>query len=1126
VCAGDYVDNCDSAAGTPLKSGILQDYWPEGTDPDDAEARFGLMDFNNDGSPSTSTPCIPESNASSFFTNVQNAVPVNVTTELVNGLYWGIRLFRGDMNASCDPLTGDTETCRKNFILVLTGGNGADTPAVAYDPGTGTGDAYVFGDHELASAPAVTLPPECSSLTNNLSINACYGYEVDHHDNDGTQNVSLYIVNAMGVNGDILAEAASVGGGNYYNVTEPSQLRDELKQALQDIIKRAASGTAASVLASGEGSGANLVQAVFYPRRRFRDTATGAYDEILWVGRLSNFWYYVDPYFEYSNMREERNDELATYLDNAKYVLDLTEDYVAVLEYDEINEQVMATRQEDTDADGGGDVAVDPDVTFEDLGSMWEAGEALWNRDIAADPRTIYFNISNSASMAIFNSTEYNAASAAERAEFNTYVQAVDDAEALDIINYLNGEDVAGYRGRTVDATGDGIKRVWKLGDVLNSTPKIVSFIPNNKYDEVYGYLGYEQTYEDFYNDVAKDADLVTYPLGSSERYKNRGMVFAGGNDGMLHAFKLGRLEVEWSGQVDDRKGRLMCVDLAGNYIECTDLGREMWAFIPKNALPYLKYQLDGGYCHVFTVDLSPYIFDASINPPAGCVEADPAECTKTEESWRTVLIGGMRYGGACRNLGTACSMDMDELDDAGAIDDYDCVNTPVDGLGLSSYFALDITDPENPTFLWEFNDPGLGFTTTGPAVIRQSARKVNASGTDVENDHTKNGYWFVVLGSGPTGPIDTNADQFLGRSDQNLKYFVLDLKTGALEATIDTGVENAFAGSMINVSQDVDFDYQDDVLYTGYVKKNSVANPDTGTFYWTQGGVGRLVMKEDLFQNPGSPASSINLTRERFEFQWSPVIDDIGPVTAAVAMLQDNEANVLWLYFGSGRYFYEVDKDPGGSNTGSDDPDGARAIFGITDPCYNGATGNFTYSDEPTRNIDCSGVAYEVTLADLDNMTDLENIVLYSSGARRGWYINLDPTGTYDVLDEETWEPTGETIDFSAERVITDPLSSITEIVYFTTYKPYADLCSISGESYLWAVQYSTGGSAEALMKGSALIQVSTGAIEKVDLSTQFGGKGGRRSSSMTGKPPTAQGLSIFSTPPPEERVIHIKER
>ena len=390
-------------------------------------------------------------------------------------------------------------------------------------------------------------------------------------------------------------------------------------------------------------------------------------------------------------------------------------------------------------------------------------------------------------------------------------------------------------------------------------------------------------------------ADSTHYITSSA--YKNRGMIFAGANDGMLHAIKLGTLELKWAGQSATEKAKL----------SGTNLGQEMWAFIPKNALPYLTYDTDSGYCHVYTVDLTPYVFDASIGRPAGCSETDVADCIKSASTWRTIVIGGMRYGGACRKQGVACNSGSD------------CVNTPIvdpadatKGLGYSSYFALDVTDQNNPQLLWEFSDPALGFSTSGPTVVR-----INAKNPDGTSDNNKNGHWFVVFGSGPTGPIDTSAQQFLGRSDQPLKIFVLNLPDGSLAATIPTGIPTAFAGSVYNATLDADLNYQDDVMYVPYVKKctatTSICTVDT----WTDGGVGRITTKEDV-----NPANWV----------WSKVIDGVGPLTSSVVKLQNNATHMLWLFFGTGRYFYEL---TGGD---ADDGSGQRAVFGFKDPCFTSA--------------------------------------------------------------------------------------------------------------------------------------------------------------------------------------------
>jgi type IV pilus assembly protein PilY1 len=138
--------------------------------------------------------------------------------------------------------------------------------------------------------------------------------------------------------------------------------------------------------------------------------------------------------------------------------------------------------------------------------------------------------------------------------------------------------------------------------------------------------------------------------------------------------------------------------------------------------------------------------------------------------------------------------------------------------------------------------------------------------------------------------------------------------------------------------------------------------------------------------------------------------------------------------------------------------------------------------------------------LSDIDNATTTAP----TTESTNGWYITLD----------------------SSERVITDPLASSTGAIFFTTFAPSPDICEYGGSTYLWAVKYNTGGAVASSLKGKAILQVSTGVIEEINLKTAFAEKGGRRSAGMLGMPPTGQGLSILSQPPPVKRVIHVKER
>jgi type IV pilus assembly protein PilY1 len=116
-------------------------------------------------------------------------------------------------------------------------------------------------------------------------------------------------------------------------------------------------------------------------------------------------------------------------------------------------------------------------------------------------------------------------------------------------------------------------------------------------------------------------------------------VVYFGANDGMLHA-------------VFDEE------DPPSAPIPNTP-GTEMWAFIPPDQLPRLKYLIEGT-SHLSYVDSTPKIYFKDDNHN-GIIETTPPEDDMV------ILVCGERKGG-------------------------------------TSYFALDVTDPFNPDFLWRVN--------------------------------------------------------------------------------------------------------------------------------------------------------------------------------------------------------------------------------------------------------------------------------------------------------------------------------------------------------------------------------------------------------------------------------------
>jgi type IV pilus assembly protein PilY1 len=800
----------------------------------------------------------------------------------------------------------------------------------------------------------------------------------------------------------------------FFKAEDATEIKEKIATAILDILRHVASGSAVSILASSEGSGANLLQAVYYPKKIFGAT------EVDWIGEMQNLWYYVDPNFQTSSIREDTNISGTSDAN----ILNLASDYALELFYD--TDGKTKARRYSTDVQGGSKTYVDT-VLLEDINDLWKAGMLLFQRNLTSSPRTIYTTTNGSSFLTNNFSTTNNTA-------LKPYLQATDDAEATKIIDYVHGTDQIDYRSRTV--TIGGTTGVWRLGDIVDSSPSIQSSIPVGSFHKAPP-------------DGYSDSSYLAYTRSST--YSGRGMAYAGGNDGMLHAFKHGKLEQAWTGKGTNDKARLANPDTT------TALGSEVWAFIPKNSLPYLKYMTDPDYCHLYFVDAPNLIIDASIGDSAASY-SDPKPADGS--SWKTILIGGMGLGGASRITSASCTTGA-----AGT-----CVKTPVidpadssKGLGYSSYFALDVTSPNSPSLLWEFSNPDLGFSTSGPAIIR------------IGNPF-QNGKWFAVFASGPTGPIEPNYRQFLGKSDQHLRIFVVDLKTGTLVRTIDTGIANAFGGSLYNATLDTDRGdktsagrYSDDILYLGYTKQNGTV--------WTSGGVIRITTKEDI--NPNN-------------WGWSTVIDNIGPITAAVTKLQDRTKRKLWLYFGTGRFFYRL-----GATT--DDASGQQAVYGLQEPCYNTATG-------PVNDIDNTCTS-SLTITNLDDKTsDTSSSTLTSSA--KGWYVNLAAASG----------------NIGGERVITEPLAISSGAVFFTTYTPSTDTCSVGGNTNIWATKYDSG--TQVYVEGVAITQVSTGAVHQLNLGTVFTERGGRRSAGITGMPPKGQGLSVVVRPKPLRKILQMKEK
>ena len=277
-----------------------------------------------------------------------------------------------------------------------------------------------------------------------------------------------------------------------------------------------------------------------------------------WLGDIQALWFYVDPIVKFSGIFE------------------------------------------DTDEDQKLNLAADRSPGNDSLTvkALWKAGEKLHGRD--ASNRKVY-TLLDPSKILTDPANQFNYSTAAKLTALKPLmdISALDVDPAEEMIDYVLGTDGT-LRSRKV-THGLFTNTEWKLGDVINSTPQIQGNTAQNKYDIEYGDASYGQ-------------------FTKSTNYKTNNYVYAGSNDGMMHAFKLGLVST-----VKDPANPFKIAEIT----DTTDIGKEMWAYIPKNVLPYLKYCSDPDYCHQFLVDGAPLLFDASINKYTGCTSSNYWECPR-----------------------------------------------------------------------------------------------------------------------------------------------------------------------------------------------------------------------------------------------------------------------------------------------------------------------------------------------------------------------------------------------------------------------------------------------------------------------------------------------------------------
>jgi type IV pilus assembly protein PilY1 len=812
----------------------------------------------------------------------------------------------------------------------------------------------------------------------------------------------------------------------YFEAQDGWKLEQELINAITKILERANSGTAVSVLAtSGEGEGA-LYQAYFRPK------SSTAMEEVHWTGYLQGLW--IDAF---GNLREDAG---------VSGKLELGADPIVSFFYDESSGETLFKRRLVSETDKYGTQSPPPTThMLTELNPLWEAGSLLADR--SATSRTIYTfvdldgegdvdgkNQVDSGEFIYFTTgnqgkLQHHLDLAEDLSTFETdfaYLGADEGARVVNLISYIRGVDSASTRNRTLNS------KVYKLGDIVHSTPTPVGR-PVDNYDLIYK----DETYKAFYK-LHKDRETVVY---------------AGANDGMLHAFLAGVFQ----------PGDKFTGDNAEFIVDNTKYpslnpGDEIWAYIPQNLLPHLKWLADPAYMdgtHVYYVDLKPRIFDARIYEGAGDSDhplhdlwttgMNAAKRDLRPYGWCTVLVGGMRFGGGSINVNAAWS-------------DGDPSKT-----FASSYFAMDVTDPKNPILLWERNYPGLGFSTSFPAVLKVEERSITLGTPDTVNVLGR--HWYLLLGSGPTA--------YDGTSAQSSRVFLVDMASGRTDLTYNPGrifthltdsdgvnivgsplPDEGFMGSPVSV--DLSLDYSVNVSYFGEAHKT---NPGYG------GGLYRLQVPTDLELANNEPVLLYDVNPQTWVL--SQMFDAQRPITAApsAAVGTADSGYSLWLYFGTGRYLSSLDKSD----------DSQQYLFGLKDPYYNGLLTDAQRAEilnaEPLSvlSVDANG----------DNLLfNTTGVKIYTDGS-----TSIAGTTFGDLITEQSYDERYACGWYKeleiGERIINKP-SVLGGIMLAPSFVPNEDVCAFGGDSYLHALYFETG---TAYLKSVVGVEADDSVKDKIKL-------------------------------------------
>lgn len=374
-------------------------------------------------------------------------------------------------------------------------------------------------------------------------------------------------------------------------------------------------------------------------------------------------------------------------------------------------------------------------------GAIWDAGDLLVSRPVySGEDNEDDFNGLNTREIYTFV-PEFMSYSSLVTTEANTYHRMGFDVDFVDSVSSIvSGSDATFMDnfllGTDADSDGCPDDQGYNLydydsdctidSDDLQALVDFVRGYPSAQYrylDQLHGNwkLGDSPHSRPVIVDGRDEIYAIdpTYRAFLDNMEDNPGMVYIAANDGMLHAFRM----------EDDPS--TSCSATGSLAWDCYEEGEELWAWIPAHTLYAEKDEDWSGslidmmwYGRTFLFDGSPVVEDVWIDGSDGST-ADGAKDPDGDE-WRRVLVVQQGKGG------------------------------PVT-------LALDITDPEDPQFLWEQTNTSdlsaMGYTVSRPVIT-------NVYNSEDPTDQKDT--WVAMWGGGRAVPYGTSS-KYYASSEANL---------------------------------------------------------------------------------------------------------------------------------------------------------------------------------------------------------------------------------------------------------------------------------------------------------------------------------------------------------------------